>query len=284
MKKIKLLSVSLLFALCTMVSGQNKKYQDIKLWESGYTVTNGKEKEMKDGVPVSAAEMRVYPVSKDKANGKAVIILPGGGYSHLAVNHEGYDFAPFFNNEGITVCVLKYRMPFGNRAVPFADVEEAMRIVKENASEWNIDVDKIGVMGSAAGGHLASTYATKCKEDLAPAFQILLYPVISMHEGVTHNGSRRNLLGEEPSKELIDSYSNHNCVTDKTPRAFIALSNDDKAVIPENGINYYLALSRCGVDAWVNVYPTGGHGWGNRDNFKYKTEFISSLREWLRSF
>ena len=285
-KSIRSLSFIIMFftaSFVSVLSAQNKPI-DIKLWQNGYTVTNGRENEMKDGKPVSEAEMRVFPAPADKANGKAVIILPGGGYGHLAMNHEGYDLAPFFNNQGITAIVLKYRMPYGKKEVPYADVEEAMKVVKKNAKEWNVNPSEIGIMGSSAGGHLASTFATKSDDVLRPAFQILLYPVISMQNGITHAGSQKNLLGENPSQALKDAYSNENNVTAKTPRAFIALSNDDGAVIPQNTLAYYDALNKNGVDAWITIYPTGGHGWGIRDNFIYKTEFLTSLREWLRTF
>ena len=191
-------------SIVSVLSSHNKPI-DIKVWQNGYTVTNCRENEIKDGTAVSEAEMRVFPAPADKANGKAVIILPGGGYGHLAMNHEGYDLAPFFNNQGITAIVLKYRMPYGNKEVPYADVEEAMQVVKKNAKEWTVNPSEIGIMGSSAGGHLASTFATKSDDVLRPAFQILHYPVITMQNGITHAGSQKNRLGENPSQAGKDA-------------------------------------------------------------------------------
>jgi acetyl esterase/lipase len=228
--------------------------------------------------------IRVYLPAKDKATGRAVVACPGGSYNGLAYNHEGYGFAPFFTDQGVAFILLKYRMPFGHREVPYADAEEALRLVKEHAKEWNIKVDDIGIMGSSAGGHLASTIATHTKPELRPAFQILLYPVITMDSTYTHRGSRRNLLGNKPSAELIAQYSNEKQVTSTTPKAFLALSDDDKVVSSANGVNYYLALKKAGVPASLHVYPSGNHGWGIKDTFKYKQAFLTELREWLQSF
>lgn len=129
-----------------------------------------------------------------------MVICPGGGYQHLAMNHEGYDWAPFFNNMGIAAIVLKYRMPHGEKDVPISDAEEAIRLVRRNAANWNINPDDVGIMGSSAGGHLASTVATHAAKDARPDFQILFYPVITMMPDITHKGSHDNLLGSNARK------------------------------------------------------------------------------------
>lgn len=279
------LLLSFLLINAKAIGQQQPAYMDIPLWAAGLPNSNGTENQEPDEKKgIFKPIIRVYLPAKETATGRAVIGLPGGGYRGLAYNHEGYDFAPFFNKQGIAYIVLKYRLPFGNREVPFSDATEAFRYVKQHAGEWNINPNDIGIMGSSAGGHLAATIATHNKTAVKPAFQILLYPVITMDSTYTHKGSLRNLLGENPSADLVNQYSNEKQVTKETPRAFIALSDDDKVVPPANGVNYYLALNKANVPAALHIYPTGGHGWGIRDNFKYKEEFLMELREWLRSF
>jgi len=151
---------------------------------------------------MNAPSLRVYFPSPEKATGSMVIALPGGGYSNLALFHEGYDWAPFYLDKGIAFGVLKYRMPQTDYTIPFADVKAAFDQVKEHATVWKINPKNIGIMGASAGGHLASTYATHTEGEDKPAFQILLYPVISMDTTFTHAGSRRNLLGEKPSDRI----------------------------------------------------------------------------------
>lgn len=226
----------------------------------------------------------VHLAPEKTATGRAVLICPGGGYDHLAMTQEGNDWAPFFNNLGITAIVLKYRMPKGDYRVPVADAERALSIVRANAHEWRIKKNDIGIMGSSAGGHLASTVATHSKSDAAPNFQILFYPVITMDPAFTHRGSHDNLLGAKASKKLEEKYSSDLQVTRKTPRAWIALSDDDSAVLPANGVNYYVELYRHDVPASLHVYPSGGHGWGIRESFPYHIEMLLELKAWLRSF
>lgn len=230
--------------------------------------------------------MAVYPASNP--NGIAIIACPGGGYQHLAMNHEGHDMAAWFNAQGITFAVLKYRMPNGHNEVPLSDAQEAILIMKSHADEWKVNPDKIGIMGASAGGHLASTVATHFDKETRPAFQILLYPVISMDTSISHGGSRKNLLGDNlsgtsPSDELIKKYSNELQVTPETPPAFIALSSDDKTVPPANSIRYYEALIANKVMATMHIYPIGGHGWGFRDSFIYKRQWTDELETWIRT-
>jgi len=210
-----------------------------------------------------------------------IVILPGGGYSHLAIDHEGYDWAPVFNNLGISVVVLKYRMPHGVKEIPFEDAEEAIRLVRRHAREWHVDPQCVGIMGSSAGGHLASTIATHAPADARPDFQILFYPVISMQPGVTHQGSHDNLLGVGASEALETLYSNEQQVSPQTPPAFIVLSDDDHVVPPINGISYYAALNAHHVPAVLHVYPTGDHGWGLRTSFAWHNEMLMELKAWL---
>ena len=233
---------------------------------------------------IEQPSLRVFLPAPELATGRAVVACPGGGYSGLAVNHEGYDWAPYFNKQGIALIVLRYRMPKGDRTLPISDAEAAMKMVRDSADVWNLNPNDIGIMGSSAGGHLASTIATHAPEALRPNFQILFYPVITMDKSFTHMGSHDNLLGKDASADLEKEFSNEKQVTKETPRAFIVYSDDDKVVPPANGVNYYLALNKKGVPSVLHIYPTGGHGWGIREDFLYKSEMQNELTSWLRSF
>lgn len=237
-----------------------------------------------NGIAGDTAKVRIYLPDSRKATGRAIVICPGGGYEHLAMNHEGYDWGAYFQSQGIAAVVLKYRMPNGHDDVPLTDAENAIRLVRRNAAAWHVDAEQVGIMGFSAGGHLASTVATQSKGDAKPNFQILFYPVITMMEGYTHEGSRHNLLGKHPTKREEKKYSSDMNVTRTTPRAFIALSDDDSSVPPANGVNYYIELYRNDVPASLYVYPTGGHGWGSRLTFRHHLELLQNLNAWLDSF
>ena len=252
-----------------MESSQNV----INIWNEEIPYDNGEK-----------AEMTIFLPEEKKSTGRAIIICPGGAYFCLAWGHEGIDWAPFFNQMGIAVFVLKYRMPKGNPKVPISDAEQAIKIVRKNAEKWKIDPKKVGIMGSSAGGHLASTIATHSTGDAKPDFQILFYPVITMDSSFAEFTSKKNLLGENPSNELVNLYSNELQVNKETPRAFITLSNDDTLVVPKNGVSYYLACNKQGVSASLHIYPTCGHGWGFRANFDYHLEMLRELKSWLQSF
>lgn len=256
----------------------------MELWPNGAPNTNGDDKDK--------AELTVYLPDAKKATGRAVVCCPGGGYTHLAMDHEGHQWASFFNNQGIALIVLKYRMPHGDRFVPISDAEEAMKTVRRNAEAWHINPSDVGIMGFSAGGHLASTIATHSTGDAAPNFQILFYPVITMDPGYTHKGSRDNFLGtfgdgkkdQKEMKKLEADYSNDLQVNRTTSRAFLALSDDDKAVPAANGFNYYQQLYKHDVPASIHIYPTGGHGWGYRESFAFHYNVIFELKAWLESF
>ena len=249
---------------------------EMNLWPSAPNTSNGD--------PNDLAKVNIFLPKKEKATGRAIVICPGGGYTHLAFEKEGTAWAPFFNAQGIAVIVLKYRMPHGVTQVPIEDAEEAMRLVRRNSAEWNINPKDVGIMGFSAGGHLASTIATHSIGDAAPNFQILFYPVISMEEGVTHQGSRDNLLGKNPKRKQLNEYCNEQHVSASTPRAFIALAHDDRAVPPINSISYYEGLCQHKVPTSLHIYPLGGHGFGILQSFPYHYEMMLELRAWLRSF
>lgn len=232
------------------------------------------------GDAFTEALMEVYPARNP--NGLCVIMTPGGAYMTVAVDPEGREFKDWFNAHGITCCVLKYRLPYGHHDVPLSDVHEAIRIMKGRAQE--LGITKIGIMGGSAGGHLASTAATHYDAETRPDFQVLLYPVITMDESFTHQGSRDNLLGTNPSQELIDLYSNEKQVTKDNPPAFIVVCEDDGIVPPVNSLRYYEALINNKVPAEMHVYAEGNHGWGWRDTFIHKHEAFDALLLWLNQF
>ncbi len=258
---------------------------DIDLWPNGLPNSNGIDKTQPfDDIKRNfKPSIKVYLPAADKANGKAVVCCPGGGYAGLAIGHEGHEWAEYFTNQGIALIVLKYRMPHGNTQVPISDANEAIRLTREKAKEWNIDPDKIGIMGSSAGGHLASTIATHNPAETRPNFQILFYPVISMKKDLTHGGSRHGLLGENPNYDQVKLYSNELQVSASTPKAIILVSTGDDVVKVENSLLYYQALVEAGVSASLHVYPNGGHGWGFRKNFTYHTDMVNVLKTWLEN-
>lgn len=235
-------------------------------------------------IEFSHPKMKVFLPPSGLANGKALVACPGGGYTHLAVNHEGYHWAPFYNNLGLVYAVLEYTLPNGDRNLPMKDVEAAFQLLTDSASVWSIQPDKIGIMGSSAGGHLASTMSTHPTDACKPAFQILFYPVISLDPQLTHSGSRNGFLGNQPSEELVKRYSNELQVTADTPRAFLVLAADDRSVKPMNSLNYFNALQQAGVPVSMFIYPNGGHGFGFRDTFKYHEPMLNELSIWLKSF
>lgn len=275
---------TLLLFVTTMLSAQNTL--ELPLWPAGAPNSNGltgTEEDLDGGRVANVVNPSITVYKANQPNGMAIIMCPGGGYARLAMNHEGHDMASWLNAQGITYVVLKYRMPNSHYEVPLSDAEQAIRLVRQHAAEWGVRPDRIGIMGASAGGHLAASLATLYSSDeTRPDFQILFYPVISMQPGITHGGSRQNLLGENPSQELENKYTLEKQVNERTPQAFIMLSADDGAVPPANGIHYFEALLQHQVPATLHVYPTGGHGWGFRDAFTYKRQWTGELEKWLR--
>jgi acetyl esterase/lipase len=244
---------------------------------------------------VTDPELMFYLPNKEKATGTAIIICPGGGYSRLAMDHEGFHIAKWLQEMGIVGIILKYRLPsekiMVNKSIgPLQDAQEAVRIARRRASEFNIDPDKIGVIGFSAGGHLASTISTHYNEliypqkdniSARPDFSILIYPVISMKDGITHNGSRNNLIGNNPGNVLIEKYSNETRVTPDTPPTFLVHSSDDVVVPPENSLLYYQALIKNKVSAEMHIFQTGGHGYGLEGKGTHEN-WPESCKRWLK--
>jgi len=257
-----------------------------------------------DGAPGALGEaeqdsptLTLYPPLTDKYIPTAVIICPGGGYARLAMDHEGVQIAEWLNSIGVTALILRYRLPADGyrHPTPLMDAQRAIRLVRSRAADWNIQPDRIGILGFSAGGHLASTAATHFDKPVAtgnkadaidtiscrPDFHILIYPVISMEATITHRGSRNNLLGLEPSDELVRLLSNELQVTAATPPAFLVHANDDEAVAPENSIRYYLGLRKADVPAELHIYLKGGHGFGMRPSAGPAAAWTESCRKWL---
>jgi acetyl esterase/lipase len=225
----------------------------------------------------------------------AVIICPGGSYVSLAMNHEGRQVANYLNSRGIAAFVLKYRLgPRYHHPVELGDAQRAIRTVRAKAAEWHIAPDRIGILGFSAGGHLASTASTHFdagKPDASdpidragsrPDFAVLGYPVISLNAAWTHQGSKKNLLGDNPAPELVNSLSGELNVTPQTPPTFIFQTNADTTVPAENSVYYYLALRKAGVPAEMHIFERGPHGVGLGGGDFTLEEWPGLLTNWLR--
>ena len=243
--------------------------------------------------------LTIYAPPAETATGAAVMICPGGGYGSLAIDKEGHDVARWLNTLGVTGVVLKYRLPkplekSGDVPLPLQDAQQAIRILRSRASELKIDPQRIGIMGFSAGGHLASTAATHfdagkaeatnatLRASCRPDFAILVYPVVSMQDGVGHSGSRGALLGKTPSKELLDLYSNELQVTAQTPPTFLVHAKDD-GVKFENSVLFHEALKKAGVATEIQLYDKGGHGYGLGIHGGEIAQWPLRCAEWLKA-
>ena len=247
---------------------------------------------------VSQPTLTLYVPDEQKRTGAGIVVCPGGGYYGLAIDHEGHAFAKWLCERGMVAGVLKYRHPAGKpehrHPVPLNDAQRAMRIMRSRAEQWKIDPDKIGIAGFSAGGHLASTAGTHVVEGDAAAedllervssranFLVLIYPVISMQDGVTHQGSKKSLLGESPDEELVRSLSNELQVTAETGPTFLVNAYDDQAVPAENSLLFYQALRKHQVPAEMHLYETGGHGFGMYRGDCSADCWPDLLEQWLR--
>ena len=281
MKNILKASLYLLMTSLPLFA-QNYK---LPLWEKNTPNKNDivvvEKSETSDALRISEVDeptIEVFLPSKKFRNGAAVVICPGGGYRILAYDKEGTDIAKLFNSKGISAVVLKYRLPHSannieGRLSPFLDAQRALRLTRYHAKEWDIDPNKIGIMGFSAGGHLASTLGTHYDEDIfntdkidsvecRPDFMILMYPVITFIEPYTHSGSRKTLLGESKSSELDKYYSNELHITNDTPPTFLVHATDDSSVPVKNSLMFYEGLKTNGVPVEMHIFSEGGHGFG----------------------
>jgi len=236
--------------------------------------------------------LQAFLPEPEKATGQAVVIIPGGGYSVIVYGGEGVSTAQKLAANGIAAFVLKYRLPRDETMVdktigPLQDAQQAIKLVRENAEAWGVDPGKVGIMGFSAGGHLASTEATHYETplienaagtSLRPDFQILVYPVISMQDELTHADSRRQLLGENPSAADIELYSNELQITADSPPAYIIHAGDDTTVDVDNSIAYFQQLRKRGIPTELHIYPKGGHG------FVFRQEgWVEALLSWMKT-
>jgi acetyl esterase/lipase len=228
------------------------------------------------------------------ATGAAVVIFPGGGYQHLAVEHEGAHVARWLASLGVTAFVVRYRLgPRYRHPAMLHDARRAVRLVRARAAEWGVDTARVGVLGFSAGGHLASTAGTQFeagargsadaveRASSRPDLLVLVYPVITMDSAVTHAGSRRNLLGERPAPELARAMSSETRVTRETPPTFIVASTDDTAVPVENSLRFYQALRGAGVPAELHVFESGRHGFGLAPQDPVLARWLALCEAWL---
>ena len=280
----------------------------IFLWSTGNPDTNSLhqeevvfERSKNPAIPnrivknISSPRLQIY--NPEKPNGKAILICPGGAYAYQAFDKEGDDIARWMNRKGIKAFVLRYRLPaegIGQQTIaPVQDVQRAMRLIRSNAESWNIFPDKIGVIGFSAGGHLAAMltvhsdtllYSKTDSVDLIsclPDYMILMYPVISMDDSITHTGSKENLLGKNPTAKDIEFFSAELHVTTSCPPSLIISANDDVAVNPENSRMMYEALISAGVDAELNLIPGSEHGFGLRSKDKRIAGWTELCEKWL---
>lgn len=220
----------------------------------------------------------------EKPSGRAIVGIPGGGYSVLSNSHEGTHWSEWLNQRGISYFVVNYRLPNGDRTIPMGDVEKGFKIVRDSAAVWGINPRDVGIMGFSAGGHLASVISTHSPYEVRPDFSVLFYPVISMDERVSHVYSCRNFLGEDQKNpEMVFDFSTQNAVKRHlTPPAVIFMSSDDNVVPPvTNGVAYYTAMRNAGNECTMYIYPTGGHGWGFGPWFKYHDQLLTEFGNWL---
>lgn len=268
----------------------NSKPYNTKEWweprESGDTIVHF----------TSRPTLTIFLPDRKIATGTAVVICPGGGYWITSIVKEGFAIAREFNKMGVAAFVLKYRMPedsvMVNKTIgPLQDAQRAIQLVRMHAKEWNVDAGKVGIMGFSAGGHLASTAATHFTHsyienanniNLRPDFSIFIYPVISFQDSIAHIGSRDRLIGKNPSKSLLDSFSNELQVTAQTPPTFLVHATDDKTVPVMNSIVFYEALIRNKISAEMHIYKAGGHGFGLHNSTTNEL-WMESCRNWLQS-
>jgi len=265
----------------------SKEPTTILIWPDGAPGAVGDEE-------VDRPTLTLYPADPANNTGTAVVICPGGGYAMVAMDHEGHQFARWFNSIGVSAFILRYRLGMRyHHPAPMQDVQRALRYVRVNAADWGVQPGRIGVMGFSAGGHLASTAGTHfdsgdpgaeepiSRTSCRPDFMILGYPVISLTTEYTHQGSKRHLLGDSPDPALVESLSNELQVTSDTPPTFLVHADDDRGVPPENSILFYLALKKAGVPAELHIYRKGGHGFGLASQDAILGSWPGRLRDWM---
>lgn len=278
----------LMFSACAMVWAQTATPRTIPLWPDGAPGAQGTADE-------DTPTLTLYPASGSDKVATGVVVCPGGGYVHLAMDHEGEKVAQWLNRLGISAFVLKYRLgPKYHFPVELWDAQRAIRYVRAHAAEFGIEPNRIGIWGFSAGGHLASTAGTHFdngsgnasdpieKQSSRPDFMILAYPVVTFFEPYAHLGSLHALLGDKPDPNLVRLLSNETQVTARTPPTFLFHTTEDQTVPVENSINFYLALRRAGVPAEMHIYQKGKHGVGLAPDDPVLRTWPNRLADWLR--
>jgi acetyl esterase/lipase len=274
-------------ALASVMCAQNRAPKPELLWPDGAPGAMGKE-------DIDQPTLTPYPVAAGRGTGTAVVVCPGGGYQHLAMDHEGDQVARWLNSLGVAAFVLKYRLgPKYHHPVELGDAQRAIRTVRARAAEFRVMPDRVGIMGFSAGGHLASTAGTHFDAGNAsaadavermssrPDFLILGYPVISFGP-FAHKGSMQMLLGENPDAKLVESLSNELQVTAQTPPTFLFHTTEDRTVPVENSVLFYMALRKAGVPAEMHIYEKGPHGVGLAPTDEALSTWPARLADWLR--
>ena len=281
-----LFTLLLALAVLPLMAQDYGQDRTIKIWDNATAPhSNGitAPEAIKNDIIINTTEtvLYIFEADKAKATGQSVVICPGGGYAKLSMDQEGYLMAQWLAKNGITGIVLQYRLPNGHREVPLEDAVEAIRIVRKKAKKWNLDPEKVGVMGFSAGGHLAASVSNLPEVKDRPNFSILFYPVLTANDFTSHKGSFRNLLGKKHSEGEADEWAMDKVASETTPPTILILSDDDTTVPAAGAAMYYAALRYNGVKASMYVFPTGGHGWGNYDTFSYQKEWQHLLLRWL---
>jgi acetyl esterase/lipase len=279
---------AVLLAMTTLAQNRPQEPNPILLWPDGAPGAFGRE-------DPDQPSLLIHLPSATKATGAGVVVCPGGGYGHLAMDHEGRQIAEWLNSLGVAAFVLKYRLgPRYRHPAPLQDAQRALRYVRLRAKEFGLVGDRMGIWGFSAGGHLASTVGTHFDSGNAsatepidrmssrPDFMILAYPVISMSSEYTHRGSRNNLLGENADTKLVENLSNEKQVTPQTPPTFLFHTDEDTGVPAENSIAFYLALRKAGVPAEIHIYQRGKHGVGLAAADPILATWSVRLADWMK--
>jgi acetyl esterase/lipase len=277
-----------LFAAMVGLAASQPKPDTLRLWSGAAPGALGSK-------PQDIPTLAICLPDPANATGAAIVVCPGGGYGHLALDHEGRQIAEWLNANGIAAFILSYRIaPAYHHPAPLLDAQRALRTVRYRAHEWGVDPQRIGLLGFSAGGHLTSSVGTHFSQGVAdaadpidqlssrPDFLVLLYPVISMKIPVTHRGSRRNLLGEQPDTAMVQYMSSEEQVNSHTPPTFLFHTTDDQAVPVENSILFYQALRKAGVPAELHIYRQGPHGVGLGYNHPLLQSWPKLCLDWLK--
>ena len=281
----------MLLVLCALPALAQDYGQDmtIKIWDNASAPHSNEITEAEtsnNNVIVNTTETVLYIFKADpkKATGHAMLVCPGGGYSSVCIEWEGYKVAQWLASQGVTCGVLKYRLPNGHKEIPLEDTTEALRTMRRRSKELGFDPTKLGMMGSSAGGHLTAYTSNFASFADRPAFTVLFYPVITGEEGLCHKGSFDHLLGKDASAYERAEYSMETRVTKQTPPTLILTSDNDTLVPTISSTRYYNALRKHGVKASLHLYPGGYHGFCMHDDVAFKPLWQQAMIEWIRSF